>query len=78
MATNIPPHNLREVVAATTALIDDPDLPQEELETLVTGPDFPTGGFICGREGIRDAYRTGRGTNCHACPGEHRVDRCQQ
>ena len=61
MATNIPPHNLREVVAATTALIDDPDLPQEELETLVTGPDFPTGGFICGREGIRDAYRTGRG-----------------
>ncbi|MGB1840435.1 MAG: DNA gyrase subunit A [Longimicrobiales bacterium] len=61
MATNIPPHNLREVVAATTALIDDPDLPQEELESLVTGPDFPTGGFICGREGIRDAYRTGRG-----------------
>jgi len=61
MATNIPPHNLREVVAATTALINDPDLPQEELESLVTGPDFPTGGFICGREGIRDAYRTGRG-----------------
>ena len=61
MATNIPPHNLREVVAATTALIDDPDLGQEELEGLVTGPDFPTGGFICGREGIRDAYRTGRG-----------------
>ena len=61
MATNIPPHNLREVVAATTALIDNPDLSQEELETLVTGPDFPTGGFICGRDGIRDAYRTGRG-----------------
>ena len=61
MATNIPPHNLREVVAATTALIDDPDLPQERLEELITGPDFPTGGFICGREGIRDAYRTGRG-----------------
>jgi len=61
MATNIPPHNLREVVAATTALIDDPDLGQEELEGIVTGPDFPTGGFICGREGIRDAYRTGRG-----------------
>jgi DNA gyrase subunit A len=61
MATNIPPHNLREVVAATTALIDDPDLPQERLEQLITGPDFPTGGFICGREGIRDAYRTGRG-----------------
>ncbi|MDE3007293.1 MAG: DNA gyrase subunit A [Gemmatimonadota bacterium] len=61
MATNIPPHNLREVVAATTALIDNPDLSQDELETLVTGPDFPTGGFICGRDGIRDAYRTGRG-----------------
>lgn len=61
MATNIPPHNLREIVNATTALIVDPDLPQEELESIVTGPDFPTGGFICGTEGIRDAYRTGRG-----------------
>ena len=61
MATNIPPHNLREVVAGATALIDDPDLPQEELERLIQGPDFPTGGFVCGREGIRDAYRTGRG-----------------
>jgi DNA gyrase subunit A len=61
MATNIPPHNLREIVAATTALIDDPDLPQETLEEIVTAPDFPTGGFVCGREGVRDAYRTGRG-----------------
>jgi DNA gyrase subunit A len=61
MATNIPPHNLREVVAGITALIDDPELPQEELESLITAPDFPTGGHICGREGIRDAYRTGRG-----------------
>ena len=61
MATNIPPHNLREVVAATQALVDDPDLPQEELESIVTGPDFPTGGFVCGSEGIKDAYRTGRG-----------------
>lgn len=61
MATNIPPHNLREIVDATTALIYDPDLPQEELESIVTGPDFPTGGFVCGREGIMDAYRTGRG-----------------
>ena len=61
MATNIPPHNLREVLAAATALISDPDLPQERLEQLVTGPDFPTGGFICGRSGIEDAYRTGRG-----------------
>ncbi len=61
MATNIPPHNLREVTAAVCALIRDPELPQEELETLVPGPDFPTGGSICGRDGIRDAYRTGRG-----------------
>ena len=61
MATNIPPHNLREIVNATAALIGDPDLPQEELESIVTGPDFPTGGFICGTEGIRAAYRTGRG-----------------
>jgi len=61
MATNIPPHNLREVVSATKALIENPEVNQEELETLVTGPDFPTGGFICGQGGIRDAYRTGRG-----------------
>ena len=61
MATNIPPHNLREVVAATEALIDDPDLPQEALESLIRGPDFPTGGYICGTGGVRDAYRTGRG-----------------
>ena len=61
MATNIPPHNLREIVSATKALIDDPELPQEELERLVTGPDFPTGAYICGRQGIEDAYRTGRG-----------------
>jgi DNA gyrase subunit A len=61
MATNIPPHNLREVVDACIALIADRDLSQEELEALVTGPDFPTGGLVCGRDGIRDAYRTGRG-----------------
>ena len=61
MATNVPPHNLREIVEAASALIRDPDLPQEELEELVRGPDFPTGASICGREGIRDAYRTGRG-----------------
>jgi len=61
MATNIPPHNLREIVDATVALIDDPDLPQDELESIVKGPDFPTGGFICGIDGVRDAYRTGRG-----------------
>jgi DNA gyrase subunit A len=61
MATNIPPHNLREIVDASVALIDNPDLAQEELETHVEGPDFPTGGYICGRTGIEEAYRTGRG-----------------
>ena len=61
MATNIPPHNLTEIVAATKALIINPELPQEELESIVTGPDFPTGAYICGRTGIEEAYRTGRG-----------------
>ena len=61
MATNIPPHNLREVVNAVIALIRDPDLTQEALEGLILAPDFPTGGFICGMDGVRDAYRTGRG-----------------
>ena len=61
MATNIPPHNLREVVAGLLALIDDPALPQQQLEEIIRGPDFPTGGLICGTEGIEDAYRTGRG-----------------
>ncbi len=61
MATNIPPHNLREVLNAAIGLIHDRDMGQEELEGHITGPDFPTGGFICGQEGIRDAYRTGRG-----------------
>ena len=61
MATNIPPHNLREVVAGLLALIDDPNLSQERLEELIRGPDFPTGGNICGTEGIEEAYRTGRG-----------------
>ncbi len=61
MATNIPPHNLREVVSGLLALIDDPALPQEALEEHIAGPDFPTGGHICGTEGIEEAYRTGRG-----------------
>ena len=61
MATNIPPHNLREVAAAIIALIEDPEIPQDKLETIVLGPDFPTGGYICGRDGIEEAYRTGRG-----------------
>ncbi|MET0554489.1 MAG: DNA gyrase subunit A, partial [Vicinamibacteria bacterium] len=66
MATNIPPHNLGEVVNGLTFLLENQDLtPDERLEGLlerITGPDFPTGGFICGRNGIRQAYRTGRGS----------------
>jgi DNA gyrase subunit A len=61
MATNIPPHNLREVVAATIAFIDDPGISTEGLMQHVVGPDFPTGGIILGRSGIREAYETGRG-----------------
>ncbi len=61
MATNMPPHNLREVTAATIAYIDNPNITVEELMTHVKGPDFPTGGFILGVQGIRDAYETGRG-----------------
>ena len=61
MATNIPPHNLREVCNAIQALIADPDLTSEDLIKYVKGPDFPTGGTIMGREGIRNAYTTGKG-----------------
>ncbi len=61
MATNIPPHNLREIVAATIALIDKPDLDATALRRFVKGPDFPTGGFIYGRAGIKDYQETGRG-----------------
>ena len=61
MATNIPPHNLREVIAATIAYIDDPAMEVEGLMRHITGPDFPTGGIILGRAGIKDAYETGRG-----------------
>jgi len=62
MATSIPPHNLREVCTAIVALVDDPDISLEELMEIVPGPDFPTGGIICGRYGIRQGYRTGRST----------------
>src|SRR4051794_39020589 len=61
MATNIPPHNLREVIDATIALIRKPDITTDELIEIIPGPDFPTGGFICGRNGIRAAYEGGRG-----------------
>src|SRR5579875_917240 len=61
MATNIPPHNLREVIAATIAYIDDPTIDVDGLMKHIKGPDFPTAGTILGRDGIRDAYATGRG-----------------
>jgi len=61
MATNIPPHNLTELCDAINYLIDHPDADAEELMQFVTGPDFPTAAIICGAQGIRDAYTTGRG-----------------
>jgi len=61
MATNIPPHNLKEVVSAIVAQIDNPDITVDELMKHIKGPDFPTGGIIFGRKGIRNAYKTGRG-----------------
>jgi DNA gyrase subunit A len=62
MATNIPPHNLGEVIDACVALIDNPGLSIEDLIAIVPGPDFPTGGIILGRQGIRSAYHLGRGS----------------
>ncbi len=61
MATNMPPHNLNEVAEGIVTLIDNPDITIKELMRSVKGPDFPTGGIICGKEGIVDAYNTGRG-----------------
>ncbi len=70
MATNIPPHNLGEVIDACCALIDDPTITDEAIHQIVPGPDFPTGGTILGRSGIRAAFMTGRGSvvmrgKCH-------------
>jgi DNA gyrase subunit A len=62
MATNIPPHNLGEVIDATIHLIDNPDATPDDLMAFVLGPDFPTDAFILGRSGIMDAYRTGKGS----------------
>ena len=62
MATSIPPHNLAEVCAGAVKVIDDPDVSVDELLEIIPGPDFPTGGIICGRAGIRQGYHTGRGT----------------
>ena len=61
MATNIPPHNMREVIDGTLMLIDNPDATIDELMTVIKGPDFPTAGLILGTDGIRQAYTTGRG-----------------
>ena len=61
MATNIPPHNLSETIDACIALLKNPEMTTPELMRIIPGPDFPTGGYICGRQGIRDAYETGRG-----------------
>ena len=61
MATNIPPHNLSETIDAVVALIDDPEINVERLAQHIKGPDFPTGGVILGRDGIRESYRSGRG-----------------
>jgi DNA gyrase subunit A len=61
MATDIPPHNLREVCDAAIKVIDEPDITLQELLEIIPGPDFPTGGIICGRQGIADGYATGRG-----------------
>jgi DNA gyrase subunit A len=70
MATNIPPHNLREIITATLTLIENPKITDEELFAIVPGPDFPTGGIVQGQSGIFLAYKTGRGTvsirgRCH-------------
>lgn len=62
MATNIPPHNLGETIDATCMMLDNPDVTTEELITVLPGPDFPTGAIIMGREGIKEAYETGRGS----------------
>jgi DNA gyrase subunit A len=62
MATNIPPHNLGETIDAACALIDEPDLDVEKVAKLIKGPDFPTGGLICGKQGIKDYLLTGRGS----------------
>lgn len=64
MASNIPPHNLTEVINGTCAMIDNPDITSEELMEYIKGPDFPTAGIIVGKEGIKSAYTTGRGKVC--------------
>ena len=79
MATNIPPHNLTEIIDASIALIKDPDIDITELMQIVKGPDFPTAGFIYGREEIKKSYLTGRGViQLRARAGIDRIGRGQQ
>ena len=61
MATNIPPHNLGELIDGICQMIDNPEISTSELTQTIKGPDFPTGGIICGTAGIESAYATGRG-----------------
>ena len=80
MATSIPPHNLGEVIDATVHLIDNPEATPDDLMKFVLGPDFPTGGYILGRAGLQDAYRTGRGsikTRAKATIEENRAGRME-
>ena len=74
MASNIPPHNLTEVVNGTCAMIDNPDITDDELMEYIKGPDFPTAGIIVGQEGLRSAYRTGRGKVCLRAKAEIEED----
>ena len=79
MATKIPPHNLTEIIDATIALLRDPEVTVQELTKIVTGPDFPTGGFIYGREEIRKSYLEGRGVlQLRARAGIDRIGRGAQ
>jgi len=79
MATKIPPHNLTEIVDATVALLRDPEIKVEDLAKIVTGPDFPTGGFIYGREEIKNSYLSGRGVlQLRARAGIDRIGRGAQ
>lgn len=74
MACNIPPHNLTEVINGTIAQIDNPDITNEELMNYIKGPDFPTAGIIMGKEGIKQAYTTGRGKVCLRAKAEIEED----
>ncbi len=74
MACNIPPHNLTEVINGTIAQIDNPDITNEELMNYIKGPDFPTAGLILGKDGIKDAYTTGRGKVCVRAKAEIEED----